>query len=244
MICPRCGTRNEAGAEFCAGCHEPLAPDLAPRSVPTSGKAIASLVLGILGITCFWIFAGIPAILLGFSARKDIRQAAGRLSGKGLATAGIIVGFCSIVFSLGLFLVAMSVAIAVPNFLEAQTRAKVARAKSDERNLAVGLETYYIDNNRYPPTLDALTSPVAYVTSVPKDPFAPEGFEAIYDYYTDGDNRWLLRSLGPDLDTNAHLQRLVEQADDASELRLLYQPWEFDPTNGTVSSGDILRAGP
>jgi len=38
----------------------------------------------------------------------------------------------------------------VPNFLEAQTRSKVARSKTDLRAVAVGLESYKIDNNWYP----------------------------------------------------------------------------------------------
>jgi type II secretory pathway pseudopilin PulG len=244
MICPHCGNRDEPGVAFCTSCHAPLASGEASGPVSTSGKAIGALVLGILGITCFWIVTGIPAILLGFSARKEIRRAEGRLAGKGLATAGIITGFCSIVFSFSLFLVAMTVTVAVPNFTEAQLRAKISRSKADERNLATALETYRVDHNRYPYSLHILTTPVAYITSIPFDPFAEEGAEIIYDYVSDYKSRWLLRSLGPDRDADTDLQRLLEQASDVSDLRFVCQPWEFDPTNGTVSSGDILRAGP
>jgi type II secretion system protein G len=73
-------------------------------------------------------------------------------------------------------------AIAVPNFLNAQIRAKVAAMKSDMRGLYVALEQYRLDNNMYPPTpstagnlryarLTKLTSPVSYMSSVPLDPF-------------------------------------------------------------------------
>ncbi|MDX1971130.1 MAG: prepilin-type N-terminal cleavage/methylation domain-containing protein [Candidatus Sumerlaeia bacterium] len=48
-------------------------------------------------------------------------------------------------------IIAILAAIAVPNFLEAQTRAKVSRAVSDMRTLATALESYYVDNNKYPP---------------------------------------------------------------------------------------------
>ena len=41
-------------------------------------------------------------------------------------------------------------AIAVPNFLNAQTRAKLSRVKSDLRAAEVALEAYHIDNNAYP----------------------------------------------------------------------------------------------
>lgn len=50
-------------------------------------------------------------------------------------------------------IIAILAAIAVPNFLEAQTRAKVSRAVSDMRTVATALEVYYIDNNKYPPFL-------------------------------------------------------------------------------------------
>jgi prepilin-type N-terminal cleavage/methylation domain-containing protein len=48
-------------------------------------------------------------------------------------------------------IIAILAAIAVPNFLEAQTRAKVSRVKSDIRSLATAIEAYRIDHNVYPP---------------------------------------------------------------------------------------------
>ena len=47
-------------------------------------------------------------------------------------------------------IIAILAAIAVPNFLEAQTRAKVSRVKSDLRTLVTGIESYRVDHNRYP----------------------------------------------------------------------------------------------
>lgn len=46
-------------------------------------------------------------------------------------------------------IIAILAAIAVPNFLEAQTRAKVTRAKADMRSMATAAETYNIDFNMY-----------------------------------------------------------------------------------------------
>jgi prepilin-type N-terminal cleavage/methylation domain-containing protein len=48
-------------------------------------------------------------------------------------------------------IIAILAAIAVPNFLEAQTRAKVARVLSDQRTYATALETYQIDSSTYFP---------------------------------------------------------------------------------------------
>ena len=41
----------------------------------TSGKAVLSLSLGLLSLFCFGLLTGIPAIWLGFSSRREIREA-------------------------------------------------------------------------------------------------------------------------------------------------------------------------
>lgn len=56
-------------------------------------------------------------------------------------------------------IIAILAAIAVPNFLEAQTRSKVARVKADFRSVATAIETYRIDNNKYP---DGTDNPTGY----------------------------------------------------------------------------------
>jgi len=47
-------------------------------------------------------------------------------------------------------IIAILAAIAVPNFLEAQTRAKIARVLSDCRTVAVAVQAYRTDWNQYP----------------------------------------------------------------------------------------------
>lgn len=75
--------------------------------------------------------------------------------------------------------------IAVPNFLCAMTRSKVARAQADMNALYTAIESYRIDRNEYPsasigPGLQAynfcnrlkvLTTPVSYLSAIPEDPF-------------------------------------------------------------------------
>lgn len=80
-------------------------------------------------------------------------------------------------------IIAILAAIAVPNFLEAQTRAKISRLRSDFRSLATGIETYAIDyNGKYnmAPSgrwiawnLKPITTPISYLSSIPQDPFIP-----------------------------------------------------------------------
>ena len=62
----------------------------------TSGKAIASLVLGIVSLFCFGVFTGILAIVFGVNAQDEIRRNPS-LMGSGLATAGIVTGIIGFV---------------------------------------------------------------------------------------------------------------------------------------------------
>ncbi len=91
-------------------------------------------------------------------------------------------GFTLIELLIVVAIIGILAAIAVPNFLNAQVRAKVSRSQADMRSLSNALEMYRMDNNMYPPTpstagnlrfarLARLTSPVAYMTYVPLDPF-------------------------------------------------------------------------
>lgn len=93
-------------------------------------------------------------------------------------------------------IIAILASIATPNFLEAQSRAKVSRIKSDMRTCVTALETYRIDNNQYPAPVgyeetlphnytivdpcgdvfegflpNRLTTPIAYINSLPIDTF-------------------------------------------------------------------------
>jgi uncharacterized membrane protein len=61
----------------------------------TSGKAIASLVLGIGGFLIFPVVLSILAIVFGRSAKREIAERPG-LGGAGLATAGIVLGWIGV----------------------------------------------------------------------------------------------------------------------------------------------------
>jgi type II secretion system protein G len=92
-------------------------------------------------------------------------------------------GFTLIELLIVVAIIAILVAIAIPNFLQAQIRAKVSRVKADMASLATALEAYAVDNNQYPwalyanarkyfnDTLLNLTTPIAYISSLPVDPF-------------------------------------------------------------------------
>lgn len=102
-------------------------------------------------------------------------------------------GFTLIELLIVVAIIAILAAIAVPNFLEAQVRAKVSASKAALRTLTTGLESYAVDNNKYPYTENVgqtkwlppggsprtvpsarcggLTSPIAYLSTLPEDPF-------------------------------------------------------------------------
>lgn len=80
----------------------------------TNQKALWSLILGILGLVCCGIFTGIPALILGNGAKKQIAASGGAETGAGMAQAGVILGIIAIALSvLGFILFAAGV-VAMP----------------------------------------------------------------------------------------------------------------------------------
>ncbi len=109
-------------------------------------------------------------------------------------------GFTLIELLIVIAIIAILALIAVPNFLEAQVRAKVARTLSDFRSLGTAFETYQIDYGSYPPdqvnpaagdveSFNRLTTPQSYMTIVPTS-----AFEASDNPYGNSPDKYL-RSL-------------------------------------------------
>jgi hypothetical protein len=80
-----------------------------PAPPPTNGKAVGSMVCGVL-TTMTMGLTGIPAVILGHSARAEIRRSGE--GGEGFAMAGLVLGWLSVagwaVFLAVLFLAAVA----------------------------------------------------------------------------------------------------------------------------------------
>jgi hypothetical protein len=70
-----------------------------PPIAPNSSKATTSLVLGICSLVACGLFLGIPAMILGRQAKREIEASQGQLGGEGLATAGFVTGLIGTIWS-------------------------------------------------------------------------------------------------------------------------------------------------
>ena len=169
-------------------------------------------------------------------------------------------GFTLIELLIVVAIIGILAAIAVPNFLNAQMKAKIARAESDMKAVSTALEMYFLDFNSFVEDHDfpsdasqrglfRLTTPVSYMASLPTDPFTSttvrnfsEGnftFEFGSGNGTSASLQWpntayLIISPGPDLDEEV-------SGNDGF-------PWgttisSYNISNGLTSTGDITRMG-
>jgi len=185
-------------------------------------------------------------------------------------------GFTLIELLIVVAIIGILAAIAIPNFLLAQIRAKVSKSHAELSSLATAMESYAVDNTGYIVTIawgacpldgqpitkvedrwKQLTSPIAYISSIPDDIFgnmelsesvlAPPWEYRVYDlvgnepghegFFTDvllaifnnKSAKWYMASQGPDQEVG------IVQAQ---------MGMPYDPTNGTMSDGDIIRIGP
>ncbi len=82
---------------------EPSTPSAQPRGSQTSTLALVSLIGGITSFTILPLAGAVLAVITGHMAKGEIKRGAGMLTGDGLATAGLILGYANI--ALGVFVI-------------------------------------------------------------------------------------------------------------------------------------------
>jgi len=155
-------------------------------------------------------------------------------------------------------------AIAVPNFLNAQLRAKIAKAESEMKTIADALSMYFLDNNNYPPDgtnayfgHKHLTTPIAYLNGFLLDIFVektttPQAqalsyLRRLYEFGTGSfdvnkdlagsRDTFIVVSIGPDQEDNTHSVWRYPHTGSIDGRR------GFHLSNGLRSTGDIYRFG-
>ena len=154
MYCSKCGVQNSDGAAQCVNCGGVLVDTSSGQPVgetvpiaitqpQTCGLAIASLVMGILSLFCSFLL-GIPAIICGIIALSRIKGAGGRLGGRGMAIAGIIIPSVLIVISI----FAMFLAILMPAMGQVRGVAKRVVCATNLKGLSTAMVVYTYDYHR------------------------------------------------------------------------------------------------
>lgn len=102
-------------------------------------------------------------------------------------------GFTLIELLIVIVVVGILAVLIIPGLISGPARARDSERKADLRKIKASLESYYNDNNAYPPDLATLTKgTVPYLTTVPTDPKTHQS----YVYITTGNppNTYILRA--------------------------------------------------
>ncbi|HMJ92300.1 MAG TPA: DUF4190 domain-containing protein, partial [Candidatus Acidoferrum sp.] len=151
-----------------------------PPSLPPAktGLSITSLVLGILAIVPCSLFTGIPAIITGHIALNRAKKSPGEFGGKGMAKAGLILGYVSLV--LGVLLLPATM---LPALAKAKARAQQVQCMNNLKQVALAARTYAnVHGNKFPPDFLSMSNEL----SNPKILFCPtdKGTEKTADWST------------------------------------------------------------
>ena len=111
----------------------------------TSGKAVASLVLGFLSIIGM-CFTGIPGLILGIIGLSDVNRSGGRVGGKGMAVFGIVLSSLGIVWTIIVLLIAML----LPAVNAVRTAARQTMSMNNMKQQSLAMLNYESAHGEFP----------------------------------------------------------------------------------------------
>jgi prepilin-type processing-associated H-X9-DG protein len=109
---------------------------------PNSGRAVASLVLGVLSLFCGAI-AGVPAIVLGWLGLGDIKRTRGLLRGRSAAVSGMALG----VFGSTI----VTAALLVPVYQAVREVKRSAECAENLKQIGLAMHNFHEANSAFPP---------------------------------------------------------------------------------------------
>ena len=78
----------------------------------SNGKAVTAMVLGICGLLVCPVILSIVALILGYQAKGEIDRSGGRQSGRGMAVAGIVLGWIGVALGvLGIIFIVVAILV-------------------------------------------------------------------------------------------------------------------------------------
>jgi type II secretory pathway pseudopilin PulG len=126
-----------------------------PPQKQRTGMAVASLILGIVGLPCggFLGLGALAALILGIVALVKAKNEPALYGGSGMAIGGIVTSVLS------LLVIPIIAAIAIPSFLRARVSANESMAIGDIRTVISAQATYASTNGGYYDSLECLAAP-------------------------------------------------------------------------------------
>jgi hypothetical protein len=175
MNCPVCRAFNPPGSQMCAICRSPFGPAPGGPGMPhvqgmpygqgmyygptkTSGLAIAGFVLS--------FFFGLLGLIFSILGLRECNRSGGRVGGRGLAIAGIVISSISLV-------IVLLAAISIPAFMKYIKMSKSSEARSELMMLRSRAEMFHAENGHYPPSTE-FTPPLGTCCAGPNNRCQPD----------------------------------------------------------------------